>query len=520
VQDLQAPAWAAPTPEVHSDPGAGQVDAEVVAGGEVLDSSAALHMSHDSQQQPSAPTASQRAYDSKKKGTSSHDGGFLGFGTEYQPYAYTDPHLNHHKLDPKVKRLGVQQTRIFVPWNVVTTGMLGMAGPDLTKQYIDQVTQSLDADPTNTALQDKLAAAKKEYAQDQLFTESFLKTMKLAGKHTTINLTFLGAVGRPDRVQVMAQILQYFIKQGYRHLETTLENEPNGGNPKGTNYRAAWARAVKAHDKAGMAAAAKNYVDAYHNLQDDLTALGARADVKVVGGDMVAHHRAEFFRAIVQQGLNNYVDAYSLHQYWGSDGHGFGTALENLRQMQHLAARIAPGKSMQITEFGRSRGNAAAPRNVETAFEEGLFALSAINDGYTGVVKWDGFYMGPPTGGDNPGKFYMIGGPQQHYGTDAMYALMRMFTHSVEPGWRAEGTNHGQDSVQCTFRSPDGHDGTILAMSRRGGPISTHGLPGHHGHLYVHVWKNGQLQTTKGAHGGHIEVPALGAVAVSTKPLG
>ena len=520
--------------QVDGGDAGGDVHAEVVggaAGGEPPPAQSVMQMSADGQQTSAQPSASELAFDQapqtqqaakKKGGHTSHDGGFDGFGAEYEPYSYTDPRIDHSKLDPKLRKLGVQHTRIFVPWNAVTTGLLGMAGPDLEKEHIDQLTQLVDQNPDNADLQKKLANAKKQYAQDTKFTQSFLKTVALAGKHTAINLTFFGAVGQPERAKEMAHILKYFIDQGYDHLQTTLENEPNGGNAKGHGYRSDIARAIKNHDHAAIAAATKKYVDAYQNLSEELTAIGARDQVKVVGGDMVGHNRETFFRSIVQQGLNKYVDAYSLHVYWGMPGHSLSHALGSLKEMQKLAAKIAPGKAMQVTEFGKKTvGTTAAPRNEETAFEEGLFALSAVNDGYTGLVKWDAFYDGPPSPEKgNPGKFYLIGGPQKHYDTDAMYSLMRLFTHSTEPGWRAHGVNHGEQSVECTFRSPDGSQGTILAMSKGGGSVNTHGLPPHGGKLHVHTWKNGALESSTVAHGASVAIPTLGAVAVSTKPFG
>jgi hypothetical protein len=518
--------------QIAADTGGGQVHAEVVGGpgGDTPPASSVLKMSADGQATPEERTASEHAYGAshpaaaaKKKqshagGTNSHNGGFTGFGAEYDPYSYTGhPNIDHGKLDPKLAKLGVQHTRIFVPWNAVTTGLLGKAGPDLEQQHIDQLTQLLDQDPNNDQLKKRLAAAQKQYAQDKQYTQSFEKTVALAGKQTTINLTFMGAVDQPARAKEMAHIIKYFADQGYGHLQTTLENEPNGGTAKGTGYRSDWNRAAAAHNKPEMAAAAKRYVDAYQNLTDELKAIGARDDVKVVGGDMVGQRRAEFFHEIVQQGLNKYVDAYSLHVYWGTGGHTLENSLAGIKEMQQLAKKIAPGKSMEITEFGRKQGGlTAAPRNEESAFEEGLFALSAVNDGYTGLVKWDAFYAPTGDGKGQPGKFYEIAGPKQHYSTDAMYALMRMFTHAVEPGWRAEGTNHGTQGAQCTFRSPDGEHGAVLAMSRSGGAVSTAGLP-KHAQLHAHVWKNGHLQTMAVPHGGSVDVPAMGAVAVSTK---
>jgi hypothetical protein len=495
------------------------------------DQASVLAMSGAGHSHPATASASERAFehadnakpDNAKKphGHTSHDGGFTGFGAEFLPYSYTDPKVNHHKMDPKVKKLGVQHTRIFVPWNAVTTGLLGKAGPDTEQEKIDELTKALEHNP-NEKQRKQLAALKQQHAKDARNVDSFMKTVALAGKHTTINLTFFGAVDHPDRAKECAHILKYYSDHGYTSLQATLENEPNGGNANAKGNRGDFTRGVKTHNKKLEGEAVQDYVDAYKNLHTELEAIGAREDVKIVGGDMVGQNRQEWFKQLVAHGLNKFVDAYSLHIYWGSSAkHTFAKSLENIRILQHMAAKIAPGKAMQVTEFGRkSGGKVAAPHNTETAFEEGLFALSAVTDGYTGLVKWDAFYGGKP-GAERgePGNFEMVGGPKTGYRTDATYALMRMFTHAVDPGWHAHGTNHGVTGSECSFRSEDGHHGAILAMSRGGKSISTASLPAHHGKLHVHTWRNGGLHTQAVPHGDHIDVPAMGAVAISTKPF-
>src|SRR5258705_347844 len=95
-----------------------------------------------------------------------------------------------------------------------------------------------------TALQQRLANARKQYAQDIRYVNSFLKTLALAGKDTTINLTFSGSVGHDGRIDQLASVVAYLVNTGgYHKLQVTLENEPNGSD-KGDGFRGRFNNAI------------------------------------------------------------------------------------------------------------------------------------------------------------------------------------------------------------------------------------------------------------------------------------
>jgi hypothetical protein len=371
---------------------------------------------------------------------------------------------------------------------------------------------------------------------------SFIKTMQLAGKSTTINLTYCGATKHSYHVDFFANVVRYFVGQGFTGLQLTLENEPNGPE-KGDGFRARFNDGIKTGNQEEAQEAVQEYVDAYQRLNQDLsdpTAGNIRNNVKVIGGDMVGNRREEFFRLITKLGLNDYVDGYSFHVYWGANK-SLKTTLEQLLTMKQLAGELAPGKQLQITEFGKEHfasaeekkhnqglGCEADEAGVENAFEQTLFALSAINDGFTGAVKWDAFYAYTPRKshydpiqnrmvGDrrgNYGHFSMIDARQQG---DSNFRLMSMFTHAVEPGWQVHGSNYSPTGADAHFRCSDGLDGAVIAMRQSGGAISTAGLPNKP--LRVMIWNangNGTVTYTTAAHGDVVPVPALGAVAITT----
>jgi hypothetical protein len=525
-----------------------QEDSQPASGEHDLMHAAALlahaQASHD------APSASDRAFNDTAhapapahEGHSSHDGGFTGFGAEFQPYSYTDHHINHHRLDSEVRKLGVQHTRIFVPWGAVRTALAGKAGPDEEAAYIDTLNGEIAQHPNDDKLKRQLVQAKKDHAQFLSYSSSFEQTVELAGKHTTINLTFCGGNGHPDMIDQLSGVVRYLVGKGYTRLQVTLENEPNGPD-RGNGFRGDFNRGVRHHNRAEMDKGLDSYVAEYQRLDQDLRgktdpgASDVRDRVQVVGGDMVGNYRKQFFQEITRLGLNKYVDAYSFHTYFGA-GWQLGGALSSLANARALGARYAKGKALQITEFGKERfttkaerardpshkGVHAVEQGTEAAFEQGVFALSAINMGFVGVVKWDAFYGGEHHKGDgkgDPGQFYMIAGPARHYATDAMYRLMRMFTHATEPGWHVHGANHGVGGAEAHFRSADGKDGAILSMKKGGGVVSTAGLPHHR--LFVTTWNangRGGLGVRILPAGHHeVHVPVRGAVAISTKPLG
>jgi hypothetical protein len=472
----------------------------------------------------------------ESKATSSHDGGFTGFGAEFDPFSYTDPKINHGKMDPKTRRLRAQHVRIFLPVEAIQTGLLGTVGPDWQKQNLDKVTQEAAANPSDAALQQKLVATQKGYAKTERYVKSFIKTVELADKQATINFTFSGAVGHNNRIDAFAKILAHYKAQGYANLQATLQNEPNGPD-KGNGFRGRFNTAIKRGDRPAADAAAKEYVDAYQRLDEQLKALQVRENVDVVGGDMVAHNRKPFWEAIVRQGLNNFVDAYSVHIYWGSnEKNSFKNTHGRLEEIKQLGDKYAPGMPLQITEFGRNRMPTqkerahgpshlvAVEKGLEAAFQQGLFALWSVNLGFTSLVKWDAFYSGTRVKGDdrgNGGNYEMIEGPGGKYRTDASYDLLRMFTHATEPGWLVEGKNHGVAGAETHFKSADGTEGALIAMSQGGKSISTRGLP--KGKLYVMTWnasgKGGLSQHVLEPGDRSVEVPDGGAVAISTKHL-
>lgn len=502
--------------------------------GEDVDAATVLRMSRELD--APRPSASESAYGAqskpkKKKPTSSHDGGFIGFGAEFHPFSYDDPKVNHHKMDPKVERLGAQYVRIFVPLNVVSTGLLGQAGTDFDKANVEHLTAAVANNPTDAALKHRLVNAQKQYAQDVRYVNSFIKTLALAGKDTTINLTFSGSVGHDGRIDQLASVVAYLSQHGYDKLQVTLENEPNGSD-KGDGFRGRFNKAVAKHDRAGANAAAKEYVDAYARLDEQLEMQQVRDDVSIIGGDMVGNNRAEFFETITREGLNQHVDGYSFHVYWGAAGHTFPKTLAELDKIHAQAAKWAKGKPIMITELGKKKdvkdgGNPVADEaGVIPAFQQGLFQLHAVNAGFVGAVKWDAFHLGNHHKGDgkgDPGNFYMIGGPKSDYKTDESYRLERMFTHAVDPGWHCHGTNHGDHGAEAYFRSEDNKDGAILAMSKGGKSIATGSLPKGR-KLFVTTWNRngkGDLHTRfiDAHHRPPVDIPASGAVAVSTKPF-
>jgi hypothetical protein len=564
MSEFSTPTVQSATPATSSESG---VTATPEEGGaqEARDAAQLLELARemDAEKPPSASDqafgAQQPHVAKKNEPHTPQDGAFTGFGAEFNPYAWTNPHLNHNKLERQMQQLHDQHVRMIIPGAVIATGMLGKAGtPNYNKQALDNLKHKQSQDPTNAELKKQLEEAEKSYAADVKAVESFEKTMAMAGKHTTINLTYCGATGQPHHVDLFAAVVRYLYGEGYTGLQLTLENEPNGPD-QGTGFRGRFNKGEKTGNKAEAREAVQEYVDAYKELDTDLhdkTAKGGdiRDNVKIVGGDMVGNRRTQFFELITKLGLNKYVDAYSFHIYFGAgQKHSLEQTLKNLMAVKKLAAHLAPDKALQITEFGSEHFSTAADKahngglGVEAnekgpanAFQQALFALSAVNDGFSSVVKWDAFYaftpdrhvevdpkthkpvINPKTGkpkidGDPRGNFGHFSMIDSHQQEDAAFRLMSMFTHAVDPGWHVHGTNHGLGGAQATFKSPDGKDGAILVLSQGGTSVSTAGLP--HRPLHVTTWNGdgkGGLARHSVAHGESVAVPATGAVAVST----
>jgi hypothetical protein len=478
-----------------------------------------------------------------------------GFGENLPWYSYSDPYREKAALRQKIHRLGPQAVRIFVPLAVVQTGLLGKIGVDHPARNLERLQRELHAGKAGAAYRPGFwrhlkkvgrayANANAQYNQDHLYVESFLDTLSLVDKQTTINLTFCAAIGLPPHVESQyvesaARLVRYLLYLGYSNLQVTLENEPNGPD-KGHGFRGTIDKDLNAHDVAGAKAEARKYVEAYQELSNDLesTAHGGLPDlvhgnvrdqVALVAGDLV-HNNCTPFLAMIGHGLRNIADAYSFHIYWhaahGKHPSGLANALRRLAQIKKIDEAYGGGKPMQITEFGEKLANGdASEQGVHPAFDQGLFALTAIGDGFTTVDKWDAFYGGPHHAGDHKGDqgaFSMIAGPSNHYAVDDTYRLMSMFSQAIQPGWTVTYAKpRGVAGVEVHFLSPDGTHGAILAMSRAGGPVSTASLPAG-ATLNVATWTpehNRAFVSTETLPPGTstFHVPKGGAVAISTQ---
>jgi hypothetical protein len=182
-------------------------------------------------------------------------------------------------------------------------------------------------------------------------------------------------------------------------------------------------------------------------------------------------------------------DGYSIHAYW--DFWDTDKILRRISLPRQIVDALPENqrRPLFVTEFGARGRNKNFQHNDPGDYEDGSpiatqplqaaelgrFVLEGLNHGYAAFVVWtmdDALY-------DHPMKYGLIGGAKDGWPLKPGYHLVRLLTHTIEPGWRAVAVDGAAEGVLVSAaRGPKG-ELTVLALNTTGEvrAVSLAGLP-------------------------------------------
>jgi hypothetical protein len=320
--------------------------------------------------------------------------------------------------------------------------------------------------------------------------DSFIRTCQLAqAAGATINVTlWTGWEGNPAQASSeMAGLLKDLIVNrslgAVRYV--TLQNEVNSTKITMEQYNAF-----------------------YRRFDEDLRRTGIRDKILIVGGDLVRTRQADWLRDLATE-LAPVCDGHSIHIYWD-----YTQASDAIRRLRGIAAipdsfPAQDRRPLYITEFG-VRGKDWQEAGKEpgvyedgtpmtqtgmAALQVGWLMTEATRRGFVATVQWEAYDVAY---GKHPMHYGLMGEPGEGWPLRPAYQVLRLFTHTIAPGWRAVQVEG--DSTNVALAAVQGPDGelTIMALnhSKAGQPVSVARLPpgGVFHRVFWTAAKSGQLQ--------------------------
>ena len=407
----------------------------------------------------------------------------VGFGAQMNPYLYSAPNWgdvteeNVKDFERKVIALKPQHVRIFY----------------LQRWFKGEADVISKGDPRTA--------------------ESFIRACQLAQRAgASINVTnWYGPWVEPEKqMQEFAATLEELVKQrGLTAIRyVTVQNEPNLHEDK-----------IKKD----------LYTNLYRALDAALKERGLREQIQIVCGDLVQDNQRDWF-AHIGQTLADVSDGYSIHVYW--DYWDTAKLVRRISEVPPIVQALPADQQrpLFVMEFG-VRGHRDVPRNEPGKHDDGTpiadkplqamelawFMMEGLNRGYVSFVVWtleDAWY-------DRFMPYGMIGGVKDGWPLKPSYHMLRLFTHTTQPGWRALKIDGDADGkLVSATRGPDG-DLTVYALNQTDKPttVTIAGLPG--GTFHETPWNHERTRTFELREDGvcTIELPPLAMSALTTFPV-
>jgi hypothetical protein len=349
----------------------------------------------------------------------------VGFGAQMNPYLYCTPNNvggdSAADFERKVIDLSPQHVRIF---------------------FLQQWTNG---------------GEERVSRNDPRTFESFVRTCELAQRAgATINVTlWYGPWTDIDaQMRAFARTLRELIEQrkltAIRYV--TVQNEPNLHADKITP------------DK---------YARLYRALDAALRAEHVRDRLKIVSGDLVQDDQENWF-ARIGQSIGGISDGYSIHAYWDFwDTPKISRRLRLPREIVDALPREQQ-RPLYVTEFG-VRGRRPEPKvepgtlddgtpvagSPVQALQLGQFMVEGLSRGYVAFVIWtleDAWY-------DRLMPYGVIGGAKDGWPLKPSYHLLRLFTHTSKPAWRAVKVDRSDDASLVAAMAGPGGEVTVYMLN-------------------------------------------------------
>jgi hypothetical protein len=228
----------------------------------------------------------------------------------------------------------------------------------------------------------------------------------------------------------------------------TIQNEPDGFTKPGETEKVTLPK----------------YVQAYRVFDGLLRDWGMRHRVQIIAGDLVSDQQAEWVKYLGPH-LEHIADGYSIHAYWDYwKSEKILARLDRTRD-EFAALPIAEQKPLYVTEFGTrghdpqhfdpglySDGRPIAQVPMQSMFNA-WFMIKAVHDGYVATVQWDMY----DARYEVQMHYGLIGEGKDGWPLKSGYFLMKLLTHTCQPGWHAVAVDGDATNVTAAaMRSGDG----------------------------------------------------------------
>jgi hypothetical protein len=348
--------------------------------------------------------------------------------------------------------------------------------------------------------------------------QSFLRTLRLAQRAgATITLTmWWGDPKDPEKtarrtVELLDDILRNEKIDAVKSIN--LMNEPNGDWPGEEPWTL------------------ERYNKLYRALDAELKRAGLRDRLKIITGDLVEEHQPPWM-ANIAENLAELTDGISIHAYW--DYRKTGKLLRRLDETKKMVTTrpSIANKPLFVTEFGaqgaKIRFGGAEPgthengmplaRTTTQAMQIGWFMMEAVNRGYVGLVQWDMYEAWY----DRLMRYGVIGDVKSGWELKPGYYVLKMFTHTTRPGWKAVQVEGEAKGMLATAMRGEKGEMTLFVLNRNEGAKEARvkGITGER--VKTVIWNGdgrGRLSSGEArAVGGELKVfcPGGSIVAVTT----
>jgi hypothetical protein len=267
------------------------------------------------------------------------------------------------------------------------------------------------------------------------------------------------------------------------------------------------------------------YAQLWRALDAELRARGLRDHFALIGGDLLSEDQDAWFNYMGAH-LSDVLDGYSVHVYW--DYRDPGKLVARLTSVRAAVNALPPAqrKPLYVTEFGVRgeigpraidpgvvAGGVPVERSPGAVLQQGWFDLLAARLGFVATVRWDAYFS---MYDHAPQLYSLIGTQANGWPEKPSYHLLRLLTHTVDPGWRSSVVRGGASgALAAALRS--GGDTTVYVMNNASCRRTFHmnGLPADRA-LYFVSWNDAGT----GALAAHPRprVSSAGEVTVSVAP--
>jgi hypothetical protein len=235
------------------------------------------------------------------------------------------------------------------------------------------------------------------------------------------------------------------------------------------------------------------YEALYRALDAALVERGLRDHVGLMGGDLIRDNQRSWFQYIATH-MNDVLDAYSVHVYWDYWNTPFflESRLKDIRKIVTEELPAEARKPTYVMEYGVrgikaftgkptlesgywEDGTDMARTNI-AAFQQLWFDLAAVQLGFTGSVKWDG-YWGKYSSSYNS-LYAMIGPASEGWPLFPTYHAVRLLLQTTSAGWQVEQVEPWGDD-DWKLGVADGAEKELAAYSDGADALTLIGLDSH-----------------------------------------